>query len=192
MTSALTIEPGRRAGGPPPTGVSRAALARAVLVATAAAVTVPLVGTLICRPAPALLWNASPSSPVGLYAVGSPSRLKAGDTAIAWPPNAARRLAAERHYLPAGVPLVKRVAATAGARVCARGRRIFVDGRATAVRRSRDGAGRRLPWWSGCRHLRKGDLFLLAPDVPEAFDGRYFGVTREKEVIGAGRLLWRR
>lgn len=154
--------------------------------------TVALAGTLIWRPVPILLWNASPSSPVGLYAVGSPAELKAGDTAIAWPPSAARRLAAERHYLPAGVPLVKRVAATSGARVCARGKTILVNGRPGAIRRLRDRAGRRLPWWTGCRRLRRGEIFLLSADVPEAFDGRYFGVTHPSEIIGAGRLLWRR
>lgn len=164
----------------------------APIVVIAAAATLALAGTLVLRPAPVLLWNASPSSPVGLYAVGSPVRLKPGDTAIAWPPSDAHRLAAERHYLPAGVPLVKRVAATSGAHVCARGRRIFINGRLAALRRPRDGAGRPLPWWTGCRRLRRGEIFLLSPDVPEAFDGRYFGVTHASEVIGAGRLLWRR
>ncbi|HET7605769.1 MAG TPA: S26 family signal peptidase [Sphingomicrobium sp.] len=148
--------------------------------------------TLAWRPAPALVWNASPSSPIGLYAVASPARLRTGETAIAWPPHEARRLAARRHYLPAGVPLVKAVAATAGARVCARGRTIFVNGRAAAVRLARDRAGRVLPWWSGCRILRRGELFLLAPGVAEAFDGRYFGVTRSSQVVGAAKLLWPR
>ncbi|MES2136916.1 MAG: S26 family signal peptidase [Pseudomonadota bacterium] len=191
MIDAATSGPCRPAGpGPAGIGLGRVRIAPTAVIAAAAVLA--LAGTPVSRPAPVLLWNASPSSPVGLYLVRSPARLKTGETAIAWPPSAARRLAGERHYLPAGVLLVKRVAATSGARVCARGKTIFVDGRAAAVRRSRDRAGRRLPWWSGCRRLRKGDLFLLAPDVPEAFDGRYFGVTHASEVIGAGRLLWQR
>ena len=189
MIDATTAS-ARRAAGSRPAVIRRGRVRVAPGAAIAAAVTLALAGTLVLRPAPVLLWNASPSSPVGLYAVRSPARLNPGDTAIAWPPSAARRLAAERHYLPAGVPLVKQVAATDGARVCARGKTILVNGRRAALRRSRDRAGRRLPWWSGCRRLRKGDLFLLAPDVPEAFDGRYFGVTHPSEVIGAGRLLW--
>ena len=151
-----------------------------------------LAGTLLWKPGPVLLWNASPSSPVGLYLVSASRRPGPGEIAIAWPPPSARGLAARRHYLPAGVPLVKNVAAVAGSTVCAIGPTVSVNGRPTAVRRSRDRAGRRLPWWSGCRTLGKGELFLLAARVPEAFDGRYFGITRASEVIGEGRLLWPR
>ena len=160
-------------------------------VATGALCTA-LAGTLVRKSAPVLLWNASPSSPVGLYRVRYSRTPGPGDTAIAWPPRAVRRLAARRHYLPAGVPLVKKVAAAAGARVCASGPTILVNGRPAALRRSHDRAGRPLPWWSGCRALGKGDLFLLSPGVSEAFDGRYFGITRPADVIGEGELLWKR
>ena len=37
---------------------------------------------------------------------------------------------------------------------------------------------------------RPGDLFLLSPAVIQAFDGRYFGVTRRAELIGGAKLLW--
>lgn len=151
-----------------------------------------LAASLAWPPAPRLLWNASPSSPLGLYLIGSPADLSPGGIAIAWPPPGARRLAAQRHYLPANVPLVKTVVAVGGARVCALGRRITVDGRQAALRRLRDPSGRRLPWWSGCRRLRTGEIFLLSPHVPDAYDGRYFGATRASEVIGSGTLLWPR
>lgn len=163
-----------------------------VPIASAAACTLclALAATLVKRPAPLLLWNASTSSPVGLYLVRAGARPRRGETVIAWPPAAARWLAAQRRYLPAGVPLVKPVAAIAGARICAHGRTIIVNGRTAALRRLRDRAGRRMPWWSGCRQLRGGDLFLLSANVPEAFDGRYFGITRASEIIGPARLLW--
>jgi type IV secretory pathway protease TraF len=47
-----------------------------------------------------------------------------------------------------------------------------------------------MPWWSGCRRLERGELFLLSPAGPLAFDGRYFGVTRPLELIGKAHLLW--
>jgi type IV secretory pathway protease TraF len=65
-----------------------------------------------------------------------------------------------------------------------------VNGRLAAVRRPRDPRGRIMPSWSGCRVLRSGELFLLSPGVADAFDGRYFGVTRKAELIGKARLLW--
>jgi conjugative transfer signal peptidase TraF len=160
--------------------------------ALAAAVTTALAGTLFWPARPLLVWNASASSPRGLYAVAAAEVVRPGDLVVAWPPPAAREFGDERRYLPFGVPLVKRVAAAGGERVCASGRTIFIDGRIAAVRLASDPLGRPMPWWSGCETLAAGDLFLLSAHLPRAFDGRYFGVTRRQEVIGQARLLWRR
>jgi conjugative transfer signal peptidase TraF len=143
-------------------------------------------------PRPILVWNASPSSTVGPYLLNMRAAPRVGDMVVAWAPADARRLAAARHYLPASVPLVKRVAAVAGERVCARRQKIYVGGRLVARRRSRDPSGRPLPWWSGCRRLGPGELFLLSSGRPDAFDGRYFGITRRFELVGTARLLWPR
>jgi conjugative transfer signal peptidase TraF len=151
-----------------------------------------LAATLIWPPRPLLVWNASESSPPGLYLVAPPGDVEPGDMVIAWAPAEARRLGAGRHYLPSNVPLVKRVAAVAGDRVCAAGEAVFVNGRLEALRRERDGAGRPMPWWNGCQVVRGGDLFLLTPSVPDSFDGRYFGITRASDVVGSARLIWAR
>ena len=166
-------------------------LRTAATVGVAIAVTA-LAATLIWPPRPLFVWNASQSSPPGLYLVAAPRDAEPGDMVIAWAPAEARRLGAERHYLPWNVPLVKRVAAVAGDRVCAAGEAVFVNGRLEALRRPRDGAGRPMPWWTGCEVLRGGDLFLLTPSVPDSFDGRYFGITRAPEVVGSARLIWAR
>lgn len=173
----------------PPVGLGRSArIGAAVLTVGGLA----LMATLLWPPRPRLVWNASASSPVGLYAIAAPGAPRPGDMVIAWPPAGARRLGAQRHYLPANVPLVKRVAAAGGDRVCARGDAVAVNGRVVALRRRRDRLGRPLPRWSGCGNLAGGDLFLLTPDVAAAFDGRYFGITRRRHVIGRARLLWPR
>jgi conjugative transfer signal peptidase TraF len=148
--------------------------------------------SLVVRARPILVWNASPSSPEGLYLVMPPANPAIGETVIAWAPRGARSLAASRHYLPAEVPLVKRVAAVEGSRICALGAVIFVDGRASALRERLDPSGRPMPWWTGCRVLQQGELLVLSRWVPQAFDGRYFGVTPSTDVIGRARLLWAR
>ena len=92
----------------------RARLARRRLrrrIAITAVVIVPLGLTIAFPPAPWLLWNASASAPIGLYHVTPGAAVKAGDMVVAHAPMAVRELAARRHYLPAHVPLVKRVAA---------------------------------------------------------------------------------
>ncbi len=161
---------------------------RAAIAVTALAAA--LGATVAVPPSPLLVWNASASTPVGLYAVAS-GRPAIGDWAIVRPPLAVRRLAAERHYLPLNVPLVKRVAATAGHHVCAAGERLTVDGRGAAVRHSLDGQGRSLPRWNGCRVLGTGELLVLG-SAPDSFDGRYFGVLDETAVVGRAVPLWTR
>ncbi|WP_454882615.1 S26 family signal peptidase [Sphingomonas oryzagri] len=161
---------------------------RAGLIGTGCAA---LLFTMAKKPAPRLLWNASASAPVGLYAVSSDGAVDVGDMVIAWPPESVSAMAATRHYLPRGVPLVKRIVAGPGDRICASGPAILIDGRVVASRLATDHHGRPLPWWSGCRTLRDHQYLLLMADVPDSFDGRYFGVTNGSDIIGRARLLWR-
>ena len=159
---------------------------RATLIAIGGAI---LLGSVVFPPALRLVWNASASAPIGLYAVAPGTFAEPRDMVIARVPERFRRLAATRRYLPMNVPLVKRVAAAAGDEVCALGQEIFINGHPVAERRAVDGAGRTMPIWSGCARLRGRQLFLLM-DAPASFDGRYFGVTEGADVVGKARLLW--
>jgi conjugative transfer signal peptidase TraF len=138
---------------------------------------------------PLLVWNASASSPRGLYVLASQAPAT-GDFVIAWPPAVAAGMAASRGYLPRGVPLLKTVAAGPGDHVCARGPYTRVNGMLAATRRRVDGAGRVLPWWSGCRVLRPGEVLLLGHGSPGSFDSRYFGPVPANRIVGRARLLW--
>ncbi|WP_447725981.1 S26 family signal peptidase [Sphingomonas koreensis] len=150
-----------------------------------------LAATIAWPPAPRLLWNASASAPIGFYRVSPGTPAGVGDMVVARVPLQWRRLAAERHYLPANVPLVKRVVASSGSQVCALGDVIRVDGREVARRRRSDGQGRPMPGWNGCVRL-SGQQRLLLMEAPDSFDGRYFGVTEGPDIVGRGVLLWRR
>ena len=164
---------------------------RSTAAGVAAFTVAALVASMFWQPRPLLVWNASASAPVGLYAVTSPDQVRAGEMVIAWTPEPARSLAAERRYLPSNVPLVKRVGAVAGDQVCAIGEAIWVNGRHVGARRKVDGAGLRMPAWTGCRELPAGEYFLLM-ESPDSFDGRYFGVTSREDLVGRAVLLWAR
>lgn len=148
------------------------------------------VATVAARPAALLVWNVSPSAPEGLYIVQANSEPVRGGMAVARLPLRWRRLAARRGYIPVNVPLVKRVAAVGGDRVCATASEIRIDGRFAAWRLANDPRGRLLPAWHGCVTLKAHELFLLN-GRRDSFDGRYFGVTQPDELIGSARLLWR-
>lgn len=140
------------------------------------------------HPVPLLVWNASASLPIGLYRTvpGTPER---GDLVLARPPESAVLLADRRHYLPAGVPLVKRIAAVGGDRVCTFAASVFIDGHLAARPLAADRAGRPLPRWNGCRVLGDDELFLLA-DAADSFDSRYFGPVPTANIIGRLVALW--
>lgn len=147
--------------------------------------------TILAPPSPWLVWNVSASAPVGLYGVGTVSDLARGDMVIARVPIHWRLWAARRHYIPANVPLVKRVAAVPGDLVCAAGRALWVNGRFVVERLMLDGTGRAMPSWSGCMRLQPGEHLLLM-GRPDSFDGRYFGVSGKADLVGKAVLLWQR
>ncbi len=150
-----------------------------------------LLGTIAHPPMPRLIWNASASAPMGLYLIMPAAPLKVGDIVAARAPDGARQLAATRGYLPSGVSLVKRVVAMEGSRICALRSRIIVNGRTVAHRRKRDAEGRAMPWWSGCRWLKRGEVLLLNR-AAASFDSRYFGPVGRTAILGKAVLLWQR
>ena len=162
---------------------------------SALTLTVALFGILAIAasaiPSRRLVWNASASVPVGLYwrIADRPQR---GDLVLAWAPLWARRLAAERGYLPFDVPVAKRVAAAEGDTVCADDNATLINGEPVAHRLTFDSVGRLLPHWTGCETLGPGAFFLLMPDVPDSFDGRYFGTIQRHNIIGRLVPLWTR
>ncbi|SDF06411.1 S26 family signal peptidase [Rhodospira trueperi] len=141
------------------------------------------------RAVPWLVWNASASAPVGLYrVVARPA--ERGPLVLVNPPADVDALAAERGYLPAGLPLIKRVAAVAGDHVCAVGSAVVLHTETVIRRLEADAAGRPLPHWSGCRRLTDGEIFLLMADAPDSFDSRYFGPVPLASVMGRLVPLW--
>ena len=142
---------------------------------------------------PLVVWNATASTPVGLWHVlpaASLKHLRVGDYVLFWPGRRSAQLFARRGYLPRGVPLLKRVVAVAGQTVCERDGEVSIDGRAVARALPVDGRGRRLAAWSGCGRLPNGEIFVLIPSVPTSLDGRYFGPTPIRTVIGRVTPLW--
>lgn len=142
----------------------------------------------IARPQPLIVWNATVSAPTGLYRVvsGAPER---GDFILVRISDPVAKLAAIRDYLPAGVPLIKQVAAGAGDDVCAFDGAIIVNGEIVARQHEVDRAGRPLPRWNECRELLQGELFLLTK-ASDSFDSRYFGPVTRAQMIGRLVPLW--
>ncbi|QEA14335.1 MULTISPECIES: S26 family signal peptidase [Comamonas] len=172
--------------------------ARIVLAGLAACGLAALAWASFVHPFPRLIYNPSDSVPVGWYRVdplrhrpGSLPRPLSVDSIVltTLPPDAAA-LAAQRGYLPARVPLLKRVGAVAPQQVCVFDALVWIDGVPVAAVRPADRLGRPLPSWPQCRQLRPGELFLLSVTNPASFDSRYFGPVSASAVIGVAHPIW--
>jgi conjugative transfer signal peptidase TraF len=139
---------------------------------------------------PWLVWNASASVPIGLYAVDTIVDVHASDLVVVRPPESLARFLADGGYLPRGVPLLKHVAAVAGQTVCRIGRSVTIDAIEIGDARERDGRGRSLPVWQGCRVIATGDVFLMNPQSADSLDGRYFGSLAAASIVGRAIPLW--
>jgi len=139
---------------------------------------------------PRVIWNASASVPLGLYAATPAEAIAHGDLVLVRPPETLAALLAERGYVARGVPLLKHVAALPPQVVCAEVHAIMVDGETVAHRRMADRLGRVLPTWHGCHRLESGEVFLLNPAEPDSLDGRYFGPLLRTTIVARLRPVW--
>ncbi|SNT24122.1 S26 family signal peptidase [Sphingopyxis indica] len=158
------------------------------LLTMAVAVNLIAIATWI-DPPPRIIWNASPSVPIGFYRLHQEHDLHVGDLAVIAPPTDIARFLKRRGYLPDGVPLIKPVAALPGQTVCRTGARITVDGAIVGEAQLRDRLGRPLPVWRGCQTIATGALFFMNPARGDSLDGRYFGPLPASSVIGRATPL---
>jgi conjugative transfer signal peptidase TraF len=137
-----------------------------------------------------VVYNPSDSVPRGWYRIGPAGSLHANSIVLARLPPQAAAVAAQRGYLPWGIPLLKRIGAVAPQSVCEREGVVRIDGVVVATALSQDGKHRPLPSWTRCRILAEGELFLLSDTNAASFDSRYFGPIAPSDVIGSAWPLW--
>jgi conjugative transfer signal peptidase TraF len=130
----------------------------------------------------ALVFNSTPSVPVGLYRIEAASWAR-GDLVAVRPGARLAEILARLHILEPGRLLLKRVAAASGDAVCRNGGDISVNGRLAASARDADSRGKMLPVWAGCQRLGAHQVLLLG-EVSASFDGRYFGPSDAADIIG--------
>lgn len=173
----------------PVRAAGRAAGRGAARVVTAAGVAL-LLGGAACRLA-GLRVNTSPSIPLGLYRVSSAPVARGACVLLCPPPTPVFALARARGYLGAGFCrgghgyLMKQVLAMHGDRVRFAAGGVLVNGRllADSAALAADPAGRPMPRIAPRQMaLAAGELLLMSPTRPGAFDARYFGLVPQAQV----------
>jgi conjugative transfer signal peptidase TraF len=153
---------------------------------------VALVLSTMGEATPTYIWNASKSVPIGLYQLQPASRLAVTELVAVRPPEPLATFLDLNGYLPIGVPMLKRVLALPGQTVCRKGLNISVDAIDMGDALSRDGRGRPLPIWQGCRVVGADEIFLMNWQSEDSLDGRYFGFVPNSSVIGKALPVWTR
>lgn len=138
---------------------------------------------------PFLLYNSSPSAPIGFYKVEVRTPLAVGDLVAARVPEGFRSLFAERGYLPKNVPVVKRIVAAEGDHLCVRSGAVYLNSDHLIEPLETDSLGRPMPIWTGCRVLDRDEFFLAMTDVSTSLDSRYFGPVRRSDIVGRVRPI---
>jgi len=172
--------------------------ARIVVAGFAAVGLAALAWAAFVQPLPRLIYNPSDSVAAGWYrvqpldhrAAALPRPLSVGSIVLTRLPAEAGVLAAQRGYLPAHIPLLKRVGAVAPQHACIVAGQVRIDGVPVAAALPADRLGRPLPSWQLCRPLAEGELFLLSVTNPASFDSRYFGPVSASAVIGIAHPVW--
>ncbi|WP_234685196.1 S26 family signal peptidase [Bradyrhizobium monzae] len=139
---------------------------------------------------PLYVWNASDSVPIGLYRLQPAEKLFVTELLAIQPPEPLATFLDVSGYLPAGIPMLKRVLALPGQTVCRTGLAVTVDAIEMGEARDRDGRGRPLPKWQGCRVVGEGELFVMNWQSADSLDGRYFGFLPASAVLGRALPVW--
>lgn len=131
-----------------------------------------------------VIYNPSPSAPVGFYFIDQNPTPEVGDYILIALPNVVKEMAIERRYVGPDISLLKKVFATSGDHICSKKGQVYVNHHPVTKVKTHDPSGRKLPTWNGCRVLKQGEYFLLSLYSDYSFDSRYFGPVMQNQIIG--------
>jgi conjugative transfer signal peptidase TraF len=161
---------------------------RTILALIAAGAALAALAIASARAGDLILYNHSPSLPVGLYwRVDAPPERAAIVTVLA--AAVAPEEARARHFDSAGDRFIKRVAATGGDLVCVRDGVVTINGARAAVQHESTSDRRHLEAWQDCRVFNADEILLLG-DTYDSFDGRYWGPVERSQIEGVWRPLF--
>lgn len=165
-------------------------LRRRFCILTLAAAGLVLVVLSAVERNPRLLYNPSPSAPIGWYRVVPARTYSVGDLVAAWLPEEAETLASDRGYLPKHTPVIKTIMAVPGDRYCIEHGALWIDENPPLAILSLDSQARAMPVLAGgCRSLETGQYFLISRSAETSFDSRYFGPVGFDALLGKVVLL---
>jgi len=140
---------------------------------------------------PRLIYNGSPSAPIGWYFVGPTAEIKHGMQVAAFAPQEMTELAQQRGYVPSHIPLIKTVWAVGGQIICWEDGVLRVPNYSDIAVLGQDNLGREVPRISGCHRLKDNEFLLISDQIKSSWDSRYFGPVNAEGILGQAKYLGR-
>jgi len=153
---------------------------------TGTAVIAALVAASLALHPPLLIYNRTPSMPIGFYVYRGGS-IRRGDIVAFVLPIAAYSYA-HRRGESTHILLLKHVLAIGGDFVSTLNGQLRINGVFVGPIATVDSAGRPLPHWLAARKLSADEL-LVGSTITRSFDSRYFGPIHVNQVVGIYRKL---
>ncbi len=137
-----------------------------------------------------LVYNNSPSVPIGLYRRQPGAKIRVGGLVDFPIPEAAKDYVAGRAGRLGDWHILKPVVAVAGDHVCTESDDLSINGKRLGPIIEHDSRGNLVPVWRDCRRLVEGELFVFSTRIERSFDSRVYGPIQATDVTGVYAPLW--
>ena len=134
------------------------------------------------------IYNSTDSLPHGIYRIHS-GAFQQGDLVVFVPPDQAKKIIRDRHYLREGGYLMKYLVGKAGDSIRTCNGQFVVAGANYGEIFSHDKEGRALPHYPFSDQVKEGYI-VAVKGHNRSFDSRYFGPIPRASIIGRATPLW--
>lgn len=139
---------------------------------------------------PKVIFNFTPSIPLGVYLVTDNQSFAKGDVLVFAPPESVETIVQNRKWLvkKRGY-LLKPIVAVSGDFVCIENNHFYVNNSDFGEVKSHDKEGRDLPDYHFCGTVSTG-TFFVGVQKSDSFDSRYFGPIKDTQIIGVAKSFF--
>ena len=138
---------------------------------------------------PKVIFNFTPSIPLGIYMVKDKKSFVTGDVLVFAPPENVEKIVHDRKWLVAKRGyLLKPIVAVPGDSVCIENSHFYVNNLDFGEVKSQDKEGRWLPDYHFCGTVKPG-TFFVGVRAGNSFDSRYFGPIKTTQILGVAKNI---
>ena len=129
------------------------------------------------------IYQVTHSMPEGVYMTYYPFSIKRNDNVVFVPNAKTEHFIVSRGWLPANVPLLKKVVGVPGDYLCIKDETVYINQVKVATIYQKDRQGNPLPIFNYCGKINQNKYFMQGVANPYSFDSRYYGLVSKKQII---------